>query len=549
MNISGSIKEFNQNLQAISLLQTNDKRLKEKLNNKLADILGHLKTVIQKNPTQASSSLKAVQMNIVSIQTKLQKVHKEINIEKYQKKCEYFKIIVLLDRDKAELLIPLNAITPLKVLNQNLQKAKESEEYIIEYPFKRSIMQLILNPNLSETLTSEVLKGLDVKDIIEIVKAADYLGLDLSLCEEKIAAFFLNSYSLDKIKELAIGFNLPASFITKLVNKVDFNSENALDFLKELDEKSMIDRLKLKNQQIETFLPHLKNIKSLCLEGCGKALPRLEHLSSLKQLTVRGPQLKFTSSTILSNPFEFLENLKKKGTTEDFGSLNTIAGLECLEIDNMNLTKLSIDNLLNLKICKFINCQELKEFPSFHSFVKLEELEMDCVGFTDLSNIEKLTSLQFLTIKSCNYAKRLSLKGLIDLKTLEIDGAVNLESLPSFDDLKSLESLTIRMCDIHELPSFRAQIKLKTLIISSLGEGLKVLSDFHFLSNLKNLEIGAISNLTFIYSLDQLTKLRKLHIIQCKNLIEYPDLDKLINLEECNIDPDGEVPTSNYYIF
>jgi len=226
-------------------------------------------------------------------------------------------------------------------------------------------------------------------------------------------------------------------------------------------------------------------------------------------------------------------------------SIGKLKHLRYLNLENNEELKSlpdSVCKLQNLHTLKLNGCIKLQTLPNgIGNLISLRQLFITTKQFNfPVKEIAKLTSLEFLSVNSCDNLETLFLEGiqLSNLKLLDIDSCGNLKSM-SFHVFPNLEGLGIDNChklklsfdNDHQIP----KLKLKFLSFKSLPqlvsfpEWLQGCAD-----TLHSLMIDGCDNLDDPKWLSTLICLNKLAIQNCPKLLSLPNC--LSNLEYLQIE-------------
>ncbi|XP_045806846.1 putative disease resistance protein RGA3 [Trifolium pratense] len=224
-------------------------------------------------------------------------------------------------------------------------------------------------------------------------------------------------------------------------------------------------------------------------------------------------------------------------------SIGKLKHLRCLNLEfNKELKSLpnSVCKLQNLHILKLNGCTNLQTLPNgIGNLISLRQLHITTMqsNFPD-KEIAKLTSLEFISVSSCDYLESL-FEGiqLPNLKMLMVISCGNLKSLP-FHAIPNLESLGIDSCNKIKF-SLNHEYDISNLKLKLLGLGsLPQLVSFPqwlqgCVTTLQSLELCNCCNLEELPEwLSTLICLKAIEILECPKLVSLPDnLHQLKNLE------------------
>ncbi|GKV48280.1 hypothetical protein SLEP1_g55102 [Rubroshorea leprosula] len=361
------------------------------------------------------------------------------------------------------------------------------------------------------------------------------------------------------------------------------------------------------------FIPSLEglvSLKTITISGCNELerLPSgLSSCTALEKLTIRG------CSNLVSIPEELkqLQSLVELGfrdcpklkfiRLEGLVSLKTVFITGCHELEHLPsglpsctaLEKLQIwgcSNLvsipeelkqlqslveLNIEKCQNLRSfpeeilgslaslkelglgpfsEELKEFPDLSSTSSLEVLRLKGWGesLTLPHQIDRLTALRNLTIKSFNGVEKALLGNLSCLKTLEIQNCCRLTCLSG--GLSSVEELGITNCpnlvsfqgELKELPSLTIVgcpkfvgffTRLERLTIGPFSEELEEFPSLSSIpASLEDLTLTGWEKLTHLPQIQHLTTLKELSIVNFSGMESLPDwFNNLSSLQRLEI--------------
>ncbi|XVE90022.1 hypothetical protein DITRI_Ditri20bG0043000 [Diplodiscus trichospermus] len=348
----------------------------------------------------------------------------------------------------------------------------------------------------------------------------------------------------------------------------------------------IIDGSHLCREVPETFFQAKQNLKVLAIFN-----PRLKtfpfsdsKLERLLVLVLRGSYLLEDCSHIAR--LKALTVLEISGATylEEIpdGLFNEVPQLRSLNLSGLGIKLLpsSVSNLTELRRCILRRCSCLEELPRLDKLEKLEVLDLsECRSLKKIQNkcfksqlklqvldfsetkIEKppivkfLKDLTRLSLKGCKCLTLLrSLKGLSNLKIVDLSGAVKVEEINddcfektdnlsildlSYTKIQCLPSSIGNLCDLKlkgcsslkNLPSTTALVNLESLDLSE-ATSLTNIQDESF-EHLQHLYYLTLSNtkVATLPSLCNLGNLRKLLLKDCSLLQSLPAMKGLTRLE------------------
>jgi len=256
---------------------------------------------------------------------------------------------------------------------------------------------------------------------------------------------------------------------------------------------------------------------------------------------------------------------------EEVIPLKSLNGLE----NCVNLSSLKIENTILEDTNALLELKQLKEIIIEVSKIKMMTLPKSLKHLKQLflskSPIEKITesqvpeSIDRIHLNKLNVENIDFLKGIKEIKWLEIWGCSLLKDLKGLSTLQSLERYEIRKCynltDVNEflklnisewnlcfqkIPSNIIPNKLKHLVLQDVeslegieqfpeteilnleGSNVKDLKGIGKLKNLKYLNLGACKNLITLDGIQELTSLKFLGINYTTNLSDIKSLEKIM---------------------
>lgn len=203
---------------------------------------------------------------------------------------------------------------------------------------------------------------------------------------------------------------------------------------------------------------------------------------------------------------------------------------------------------------KFINDNKVKAVYLSQLYSFNENLEF----FKECEHIEEvnITSSSVVNYDGLKYLKNLKVlllqepKGKVDLginSTLEEVGIEMNKNIFGIDKLKNLKELRVwkykpKDRDLNDIGRLASLEKLK-IIQSSINS----LKGCESLVNLKELELGYLSNLYYIDSLEEIKEsLKVLEFTSCKKIVNHEYIACLQNLERLIFDKCGEIKTIKF---
>ncbi|KAK9997565.1 hypothetical protein SO802_022251 [Lithocarpus litseifolius] len=234
-------------------------------------------------------------------------------------------------------------------------------------------------------------------------------------------------------------------------------------------------------------------------------------------------------------------------TLSSFPSIQAVSHLRCLEIScGIEVLELELKSYMSLSILRIKECPNLISIPDLQELHSLVQLEIEnCSNLISVPDLRGLHSLSYLEIFNCRKLTRLpeGLDCLTCLKTLGIGGFC--EELNAFPNLNSINRLHVSLENLYlygwaklnslpeELQHFTALTALWILEFHGIGALPEWLGN---LSSLQELYLNTCKNLMHLPTVQQLTQLQKLYIINCPKLKENgKELSKIRNFPDVHI--------------
>ncbi|KAM0991109.1 hypothetical protein ACFX2C_009538 [Malus domestica] len=286
-------------------------------------------------------------------------------------------------------------------------------------------------------------------------------------------------------------------------------------------------------------LQTLVSLNKLSIESCNslELIPDMHGLTSLNKLIIEYCS-KLTSIQFEQGLPPSLCDL----IIDNCPELSSLpSGLEyCTSLQNLRISGYEQGLPPSLHSLAISGCNSLESIPFEQGLPSLCKLFIRrCPQLSSLpSGLEYCTSLQHLTISDCEMLSSIGIHGLPpSLHSLNISGCKSLESIPFEQGLPSLCELDIRGCpQLSSLPSgLEYCTSLQDLTISDC-EMLSSIGIHGLPPSLHSLDINGCKSLESIPSLENLTHLRKLRIVDCHGLKNLPGgLKTLTSLKELEI--------------
>nr|XP_028958341.1 putative disease resistance protein RGA3 [Malus domestica]XP_028958342.1 putative disease resistance protein RGA3 [Malus domestica]XP_028958343.1 putative disease resistance protein RGA3 [Malus domestica]XP_028958344.1 putative disease resistance protein RGA3 [Malus domestica]XP_028958345.1 putative disease resistance protein RGA3 [Malus domestica]XP_028958346.1 putative disease resistance protein RGA3 [Malus domestica] len=303
-----------------------------------------------------------------------------------------------------------------------------------------------------------------------------------------------------------------------------------------LETLTLLEELTMRNCPRLTFIPITPSLRGLVIEGCGKlsSLPReLKHCNALERLKISG-----------------CRNLECIPISDVFPpSLGQFVIEDCAQLSSLQGRHESLKEL------SIVNCPELRwssvaeRGKSLTALRKLviaswsePELDIDFISTLDEISLHDCTSLGELRVVYCQNLRQISLHDCTSLGELRIRNCQNLRHLVR-DGWGIQTALCLKVLEIYKCSNLEALPSLDNL--TSLGklsivecDGLTGLpSGLSSCTSLGNLRIEDCQNLKALPSLDNLTSLGELSIVECDGLTGLPSgLSSCTSLVELKIE-------------
>ena len=191
-----------------------------------------------------------------------------------------------------------------------------------------------------------------------------------------------------------------------------------------------------------------------------------------------------------------------------------------------DLFPFSLQNLQNLAIMDFSNCEFLTEVPDLSMTPNLEKLALEnCTNLVEVHYsvgfLDRLKLMKFVECPNLRSFPR-SLK-LRSLELLMLEGCSGLENFPEIDcKMERLEYIGLRSTPIKELPS-----------------------SVEYLVGLKELNLDGCENLMNLpISIHQLQRLKRLFLRDCSKLV-IQSMPLIVSTKEPEISSSAELSISN----
>lgn len=261
-------------------------------------------------------------------------------------------------------------------------------------------------------------------------------------------------------------------------------------------------------------------------------LSGIEHFPELKKLAVKG---ELTDPKLLIQGAS-LESLALESTSlsMDFSVLGMLTGLKELSISSENLRDIGFVSKLpelasfRLSHGTMLSLDALKDCPS----LKQLSVEM-CDEIKDFSVVSSLAGLESLRLDLPYGCPEPDLSGLVQLKTLYLEGFQNMGFLRN---MSGLETLTLDSCQISDPSVFSSLGSLKSLTCTSF---VTTERDYSFISGISSLEevnLSGTATYDDISGIFNLPALKRLDISGMSAEINFDKVQENTVLEELHAD-------------
>ncbi|CAI0427646.1 unnamed protein product [Linum tenue] len=361
---------------------------------------------------------------------------------------------------------------------------------------------------------------------------------DLSQCRSLEFIHFWNCWEMSG--ELHIGnfknltvLSLTMTEITKLTGNIGrlknlqaIDSGHLIELPSGISRLSSLKILKLtslkpQSQEVVVVLP--TSLKHLSLSS--SQVPNLSELQDLEELS-------FERCDQLEIPGDIWKMSKLKTLELRDSSFSNSGMISSTPFSNSGVISSTFPSSLNSLLIH--GSEPLERLPTLANLNNLKELSLMGIQIREIQGLGDLAMLETLVIDGApNLIHLNGLENLLLLKTLKVEGCDVLEKLPSVSNLTKLELLEIVSCRcLSEIQGIGESIV--TLDISEctgLTEvvGLKNLESLQQLK-MKDLRVSGCGILRKLPNLSNLTRLRKLEIIDCPLLSEIQGLGELVDL-------------------
>ncbi|KAJ9158621.1 hypothetical protein P3X46_024186 [Hevea brasiliensis] len=298
------------------------------------------------------------------------------------------------------------------------------------------------------------------------------------------------------------------------------------------------------------------NLKVLKISDCNglvKLANGLDNLSSLRDLSISFCQklLSFPAAGYLLRHLEIQGcdslDYMPKGITSDVNDMNQTSQLETLKIGYCNWPAQVVESvfrgLSHLRELRMVECPQLTGLP-IHSLISLTI--SGCENFRSLPN--QMQNLTSLTLYDCGGLECFPEVGLPpNLTNLSISNCGGLESFPRRGLPPKLTKLSICYCKnlkqpmtewgLHKLPCLRYLGIWGTSPSTNMFDSFPDDDGLLLPTSLTYLRIRELENLKSISrGVQKLASLRSLRIVNCRNLLSFPEEGFPATLEHLWID-------------
>ena len=317
----------------------------------------------------------------------------------------------------------------------------------------------------------------------------------------------------------------PLAGLTELRN-VNFNGSPVADysFMAGMTKLEYVQLYNVQEDMDLSFLSGLTNVKSIFINGNISDLSFLSGMTGLQSLNLQvSPSLEELDLSFAANMTE-LTQLEIHNYSQDtvfVTDLTPLAGLTRLQILSIPAEVKSLAPLAGLTELRSLNLYTRNGNSSYYPL-------------TDISALSGMTKLASLNIGLGDVKDLSPISGLANLTELYLDGDFNCPDLQFLSGLAKLTTLSLELGDVKDLSPVSGLTSLTDLQIY----GNFSCSDLQFLSGLTKLRTLQIrpnngegaTPLTSLKGLENLTELRELHVNGLGNLTDVEPLANLTKL-------------------
>ena len=317
----------------------------------------------------------------------------------------------------------------------------------------------------------------------------------------------------------------PLAGLTELRN-VNFNGSPVADY-SFMAGMTKLEYVQLDNVQEDmdlSFLSGLTNVKSIFINGNISDLSFLSGMTGLQSLNLNvSPSLEELDLSFAANMTELtqLQIYNYRQDTVSVTDLTPLAGLTKLQMLDIPAEVKSLAPLAGLTELQSLNLQTRNRNGSYYPL-------------TDISALSGMTKLASLSMGLGDVKDLSPISGLANLTQLYLYGNFNCPDLQFLSGLAKLTNLSLELGDVKDLSPVSGLTSLTDLQIY----GNFSCSDLQFLSGLTKLRTLQIrpnngegaTPLTSLKGLENLTELRELHVNGLGNLTDVEPLANLTKL-------------------
>lgn len=193
-----------------------------------------------------------------------------------------------------------------------------------------------------------------------------------------------------------------------------------------------------------------------------------------------------------------------------------------------------LSNHTNLTELNLNGCQNLESLEGLWNLKNLKKLHWHECNWDELSDLSRLTSLEYLSLSNSQGDEELGLnidtiRDLSNLKHLDLSFCETIFDFSPIKNLTKLVYLDLTDCKIDDL-ELSGLNNLKTLKLSGC-KSLWNIESLSKLNNLENLYLDGCSNVEDLAPIANLENLKILDLSDCENLSIYPEND-ILKVEE-----------------
>ncbi|KAH0992606.1 hypothetical protein GBA52_004089 [Prunus armeniaca] len=258
-----------------------------------------------------------------------------------------------------------------------------------------------------------------------------------------------------------------------------FENNNDDDVLEGLQPHSELERLEIKyfmGTKFPSWMIKLGNLKQIKLKGCNRCekVPTLGHLPHLTVVWIEG-----------------MDNLKCVGEADSH--LPSLKELEIRYCEKLTcIAHYIFGCCASLRKLVVYSCSSLQSIPDLHSFTSLCELTIECCKrLESLVSSGPVSVVELLTIEGCSGLQSIPDLNLFpSLRVLSIESCERLGSLVSSGPVSVVELKIRNAPNLESLPSLDNLTSLSKLVIVNCGKLKYLPTGLHCCSSLKTLQLG-----------------------------------------------------------